>query len=236
MNKKKRAKRARRVIKLLNFNLARDVLFTSSNDYNGQQTIKMINRHTDGPLLLSFTRGGWLSKQYGVAVTTYGKINVTFEVVDKEEVRALQKLHQDIIDVAFEHAAHWFGSPMTREEVGAAVYNTFTPPKQKKNSDGFWNATFRCPVAKKEDLTPNRAGQRIVNVVCEQKNIDDICDIRGSQYDKTIVELKNVFFTSEDGQCRFGINKELRAMRILPHVTRNQVGVDDDEEDEVVAA
>jgi hypothetical protein len=228
----KKKQKPARVIKMLDFNIGRDAKFMPATDYNGLQTVKLLNRHTNGALMISFTRGGWLSQQYGVAVNIFGKINVTFDVADDEEVQALEKMHKDIVNAAFEHTKEWFGSSMTLEEVHTSIYNTFTPPKKRRDSDDCWNASFRCTVANESDLIPDRAGQRIVNVVCAQENVENVYDIVGRKYDKAIVELKSIFFSVKDSQCRFGISKELRAMRILPILSRDQVELDDDDDDD----
>lgn len=230
--KSKKTKKIKKIIKIVDFDLNRDVTFLAAKDNDGFRTAKMFNKHTDGPLLISFNGGGRISSKFGIAASMFGGSTFTFDINDDEH-KACAQLHTDLQNMAIANRATWYpgatkSDDYLRENVNATVVG---PKPNKKNPEKMYSANFKCGVPD-DAQKANASGIRTFNVkTLDGEQVEDLDALMGGKWDKVIVEVSCVFLGAK---CSAGFSKRARAVKFSVHRKVEEVDCDssDDESDE----
>lgn len=104
----KEARQPKNIIKIRDFDFSKDVTFLPMQRRDGFNIIKVYNKHTDGPLLVSFNGGGFVNKKFGVSANMFGNLTVTFDLNDDDKYKACNKLHDDLCNFAVKNRREGF--------------------------------------------------------------------------------------------------------------------------------
>lgn len=229
--KKQKQQHTNKIIKIRDFDVDTDVKFLSIQKRNGFNSIKVYNKHTDGPLLLSFNGGGYLNKNFGVSPSMFGNLTVTFDLNDDMEYKACTKLHTALCNLAINNRNEWFplctgSDAMLRD----CANQTVTPPKPKKDADGLWNAKFKA-MSDTDSGMLNASGKRVFNAKSmEGTQIENLLELNGRKWEKAVVEVTCIYTSSKNS---FGLSKRMRAIKVLPAQNMEEIDCSETDEDDV---
>ena len=235
--KQKKSNQPKQIIKISEFDFAKDVKFLPMQKREGFSSIKVYNKHTDGPLLVSFNGGGFLNNKFGVSPNMFGNLTVTFDLNDDDEYKACSKLHDDICNFAVANRKEWFPTCVGSDELLRECGNkTVAHPKQKKDADSMWNAKFKAMTEENSGM-PNAGGKRVFNAKStDGTQIENLVDLNGRKWEKTVVEISCIYTGSKNS---FGLSKRMRAIKVIPAHNMEEVDCsdsdtsdDDDDEEE----
>lgn len=134
------------------FNLKRDVKFGKVK--TGKYHIVDLSGQNDKRVRLQLSSGGNLPS-FAVNRDTQFCSSLVFEVPDKEEFQALEKVHKDLASLAVKNRQSWFPDcNLTDKQIRAKVGKLVTEGKMKKNDPTQrYNGTCKVPFEDK-DLKP----------------------------------------------------------------------------------
>ena len=226
--KNKKQKLSKPIIRMIDFDFDKDVIFLPMQKRDGFNSIKVYNKHTDGPLLLSFTGGGFVNKKFGVSPNMFGNLTVTFDLNNAEEYEACNRLHVALCNYAIKNRKQWFPECTGSDELLRECANkTVAAPKQKKDADGMWNAKFKAMTEENSGM-PNAAGKRVFNAKStDGTQISNLMDLSGRKWEKAVVEISSIYTGNKHS---FGLSKRMRAIKVLPSQDLEEIECSDSDE------
>lgn len=183
------------------------------------------------PVHLVLSGGGQIHKDFGVALSSYGNIDVRLSL-NSADYENLQRLHDEMLECIIGNRTEYFpGNSHPDDFLKAMANNTVLPPKAKTAGDGEWPATLCAKIPKPEELTPNDNGVRVAKVknLFDNTYIDNIYDIKGYKWSRLCIEFKSIYF--QGGKGSFGFVKRLRFLGVTPPQDRLEVDSELDEDE-----
>ena len=227
--KKRKAGPKASVIKLNNFNFARDATVgpLGTGTFKNAKVTKTCDH---GPLIVSLSGGGDINKEFGVEVSSFGGLNVNI-TLNEADHQNLANVHEHMLACVVARRDEFFpGSSKSNDFIKEMANATCHTGKKKKDSDDHWSASMSIKVDKVGDLIADARGMRKCKVKNQEGDyVDDIYSLKGCRWFKAVIEIVYVYVQSKGS---FGISKRLRLLTIGTAADELEIDTDSEEEED----